>query len=193
MESVSQKLELCKLCTKRKFNTSVGIICSLTNEKPAFENQCEHYEVDEKAQKSVVEFEKTDDIASGIQRFVNRLVDVIVFYILTFILGILLAVGAFVIGSDLSWLDNISRGQEFIAGLIIYFAYYMILEGVFSTTIGKLITKTKVVTVDGEKPTMNNIAQRTLCRLIPFNAFSFLFNDAVGWHDSLSNTRVVNK
>jgi len=40
---------------------------------------------------------------------------------------------------------------------------------------------------------MNDIAQRTLCRLIPFDALSFLFNDSVGWHDTLSKTRIVNK
>ena len=56
-----------------------------------------------------------------------------------------------------------------------------------------MITKTRVVTEDGQKPTAMNILGRTACRFIPFDAFSFLGSKAVGWHDSISKTHVINE
>ncbi len=41
------KIDLCKKCTKRKFDTQQGIICGLTNEKPIFEDNCPDFEIDE--------------------------------------------------------------------------------------------------------------------------------------------------
>jgi uncharacterized RDD family membrane protein YckC len=71
--------------------------------------------------------------------------------------------------------------------------YYSITESLFSRTIGKLITKTIVVDINGEKPASGIIIKRSFCRLIPFNHFSFLGGNTRGWHDSISNTYVVNK
>ncbi|WP_349663302.1 RDD family protein [Cellulophaga lytica] len=45
----------------------------------------------------------------------------------------------------------------------------------FQKTIGKFVTKTKVVKMNGEKPTDGDIMTRTFCRLIPFDRLSFLF------------------
>jgi len=36
------------------------------------------------------------------------------------------------------------------------------------------------------------IVIRSLCRFIPLEAFSFLFNDGSGWHDTISSTKVIN-
>ena len=73
--------------------------------------------------------------------------------------------------------------------LLLYF--YLILEGVFKTTPGKCITATVIVNEDGESPTFAQILGRTFCRIIPFDALSFLGLEARGWHDSLSGTYVV--
>jgi len=40
-------LHQCKVCTKRKFNPSVGLICGLTMDKPNFIDRCEEGELDE--------------------------------------------------------------------------------------------------------------------------------------------------
>lgn len=40
-------------------------------------------------------------------------------------------------------------------------------------SIGKFITGTQVVTLDGETPTANVFLKRSFCRIIPLNAFSF--------------------
>ena len=52
------------------------------------------------------------------------------------------------------------------------------------------VTKTKVVKMNGEKPTDGDIITRTFCRLIPFDRLSFLFVKN-GIHDFLSKTKVV--
>jgi hypothetical protein len=41
------KLDFCKKCKKRKFDSKLGIVCSLTNEKPTFEDNCPDFESDE--------------------------------------------------------------------------------------------------------------------------------------------------
>jgi hypothetical protein len=41
------KINICKKCRKRKFNLQTGVLCSLTNEKPTFEDSCPDFELDE--------------------------------------------------------------------------------------------------------------------------------------------------
>lgn len=64
------------------------------------------------------------------------------------------------------------------------------MEYKFQKTIGKLITKTKVLSADGENAQIGDIIVRTFCRLIPLDRLSFLFASN-GFHDRLSNTTVV--
>ncbi|HEX2675275.1 MAG TPA: RDD family protein, partial [Polyangiales bacterium] len=70
-------------------------------------------------------------------------------------------------------------------------AYYIFFEAVFGRTPGKMLTGTRVVTVDGGTPSFTQILGRNLARYVPFEPFSFFGDDAVGWHDSWSGTRVV--
>lgn len=41
-----KQLEYCKKCTKQKFDRNQGIICSLTDQKADFEDECEYFEID---------------------------------------------------------------------------------------------------------------------------------------------------
>lgn len=75
-------------------------------------------------------------------------------------------------------------------GVILWFCYYVLFEGIWGRTPGKFVCGTVVVSKDGTKPTLGRIALRTVCRLIPFEPFSF-FGER-GWHDSLSDTYVVS-
>jgi DNA-directed RNA polymerase subunit RPC12/RpoP len=74
---------------------------------------------------------------------------------------------------------------------LIIFLYYFIFESVFQRTPAKLLTRTKVVNSDGQKPTVGTIAERTLIRFVPLEAFSFLGDRVYGWHDKWSRTYVV--
>ncbi|WP_298513406.1 hypothetical protein [uncultured Kordia sp.] len=45
---MNNQIELCKVCANRKFSSSQGIVCGLTDQKPAFINNCPDYEKDVK-------------------------------------------------------------------------------------------------------------------------------------------------
>lgn len=107
-----------------------------------------------------------------------------------FIDGIVCRIGVYLVGLVFPT-EGVAYLYMWVPFLLVYFGYYIFFEAVFGKTIGKMITRTHVVTVTGEKPEVSAIILRTLCRLIPFEQFSFLGNSAVGWHDSLSKTRVV--
>lgn len=77
----------------------------------------------------------------------------------------------------------------------LHFLYYFLLEYYLKgKTLGKSITKTRAVNQYGETPTAETILLRTLCRLIPFEAFSYFANDKpIGWHDRFSKTMVIDE
>jgi len=136
----------------------------------------------EKEQKQKVD---SNVVGSGI-RFLNFIIDFIVWLILTFIIS-------FIIG----FLIPVTAESQGILTLFVYvlffgtfIAYYAILEIKFQKTVGKFVTKTKVVKMNGEKPENGDIISRTFCRLIPFDRISFLFMKN-GIHDMLSKTKVV--
>lgn len=144
------------------------------------------------------EFKVTDEmLASKSLRFANYIIDRIIFYAMFAVVGVLLIVIGELVGSDsiiefIEGLEDINPLIDRLITMIIFIVFYMILEGLTQRTIGKLITKTKVVLEDGRKPSPETIVIRSLCRMIPFDAFSFLGNPSRGWHDTLSKTYVVD-
>lgn len=78
-----------------------------------------------------------------------------------------------------------------IVAYLLIFGYYSLFEIFSQRTLGKIITGTKVVTIDGRKPSAGDILLRTLCRFVPFEAFSFFGDVNKGWHDKWSKTMVV--
>lgn len=125
--------------------------------------------------------EKIDsNVVSSEIRFLNFLIDLIAWLIVIFITGFI--VSLFI------QLTNFLIINLLILGTFI--AYYALMEIKFQKTIGKFITKTKVVKIDGKKPTDEDIIVRTFCRLIPLDRISFLFQKN-GFHDLLSKTKVV--
>ncbi|MEG0188049.1 RDD family protein [Algoriella sp.] len=85
--------------------------------------------------------------------------------------------------------DNIILDLLMYLGFVgVYFLMEVITKG---RSVGKFITGTKVVMIDGSEPLAKNYLIRNLCRLIPFDQLSFLFGG--GFHDTISKTTVVNK
>ncbi len=119
-------------------------------------------------------------------RFANLLLDYGVQIGLGFVIGFLAVEVWGEAGYE--WLMDI---PDIVFGLVIGCAYYLGFEWAFGRTVGKLITGTRVVSASGERVGFGGIVGRTLCRLIPFEAFSFLGAEARGWHDSMTNTYVV--
>lgn len=83
-----------------------------------------------------------------------------------------------------------------LIGGLSYIGYYFIFELAFGQTVGKMLTGTKVVALNGEKASVPALLGRNLARYIPFEVFSFLFYGSYptkGWHDRVSGTLVVPK
>lgn len=81
----------------------------------------------------------------------------------------------------------------YIGFQILIFLYYFLFEFMFGKTVGKMITKTRVVKVNGQKPSVYNLLLRSFCRLIPIDTLSYLFGYERGFHDIMSNTRLLKE
>jgi uncharacterized RDD family membrane protein YckC len=96
---------------------------------------------------------------------------------------------------DINNVNNIGLLKNIFQVLIyvLPFAYYIVLEVMMGKTIGKMITKTKVVSrTTGLRPPLKNIIGRTLARCIPIDFISYFTTNPIGWHDSLSGTMVIS-
>ena len=124
------------------------------------------------------------------KRFANYIIDLIVCTILGALFGAVLGVVLVLTNANVdSFFDN--KFFNYALGVLINIIYFTIIEASSGRSIGKLITKTKVVNEDGSKMDFKTSLIRSLCRNIPFNAFSFLNEEASGWHDKFSKTKVV--
>lgn len=137
----------------------------------------------------IIEYHK----ANNTKRFLNHLIDLIAFYIFTFIIGFLWALLMLFLDFNIDYLvedtdesDLIFSLLSLILYIIFFFSQEYFLKG---RTIGKYITGTKVYTEDGEEPTAYQYFIRSISRIVPFEPFSF-FGEK-GWHDSWSHTYVV--
>jgi len=126
------------------------------------------------------------NIAGTGRRFANFLLDTLFFYAFAFAIGVVIA---------LLGLDSIFETvNDFIFGIILVFLYYVPQEATNGRTLAKWITKTKVVSANGDPISLGQAAGRTACRFIPFEPFSFLSDGPKphGWHDSIPKTYVVS-
>lgn len=81
------------------------------------------------------------------------------------------------------------RFSAFIVFFIFSSFYFLIFEGLFKSTPAKYLSQTSVVNLKNEAVSFADILGRTLCRRIPFDAFSFF--GKLGWHDSLAYSTVA--
>ncbi|MFD0894507.1 RDD family protein [Luteolibacter ambystomatis] len=117
-------------------------------------------------------------------RFANLILDTIVHRILFQGLRLIPGLG-------LHWETGGSTWGILAASYAVTIAYYTVMEGAFGRSAGKFFTGTKVVTLNGEAPSYGQAFARSLCRFIPFDAFSFFRVSKCGWHDTIPKTRVV--
>jgi len=111
-------------------------------------------------------------------RFVNFLIDTTIY--LAIILIFFLNFRNIIAKENAKWIS-----------ILIYFLYYFLSEYFSGRTIGKLVTKSKVIL----STTDNNyflirIGARTTMRFIPIDILSYLFT-ANGLHDWVSKTKVI--
>ncbi|NVN17650.1 hypothetical protein GUA46_04795 [Muricauda sp. HICW] len=110
-------------------------------------------------------------------RFYNFLLDSIVFLITVVLVSMLLK-------------KHVERESLKYFMIPLYYVYYFVFESISGQTVGKMITKTKVISVNyPERVGLSNIFWRTVSRLIPIDIFSYLFSNR-GIHDVLSQTQL---
>ncbi|HRE18433.1 MAG TPA: RDD family protein [Rhodocyclaceae bacterium] len=123
-------------------------------------------------------------VASKGRRFGTLLIDYACYMATSFGVGLFVAV---VFGDP--GIEAIQAIPDLVFGLLIISFYYIFFEGIWARTPGKFVCGTVVINEGGGRPSLGQIAGRTFCRFIPFEALSF-FGER-GWHDSISKTRVV--
>ncbi len=135
----------------------------------------------------LTELESNLVLASSGQRFLNYIIDVILFYGFMFCLGMVMALTS---PSSLSIFDGFK-------GNIVSLLFYAIFMGTIETitkgrSLGKLITKTKAVNEDGTNISASTAFARGFSRAVPFNQLSALGNPPHPWHDKWNKTYVID-
>lgn len=133
-------------------------------------------------------------LATQGQRFVHLMSDQIIIQICSFVAGLVFG-GMYIAsngGTALSPAEATALDLVgFALGLVVVIGYFIGMDALFKRTVGKMITGTRVVMVNGGVPSFGQIIGRSFARIIPFEAFSFLGKIPCGWHDTLSGTRVI--
>lgn len=125
------------------------------------------------------------------QRLLNVIVDTVAFYIVTFIAGVVAGlIGAAMQSDSDKVLPGVVQLIFLFAFLAMYVLYYTLLEGSKGKTLGKLLTKTKVVQIDGTPLGYKKAFVRSLCRLVPFEFISVFFGGLM-WHDQWTYSMTV--
>lgn len=128
------------------------------------------------------------EYATAGQRLANYFVDLIVINILSTVGGVVMAVVLSPISED----DRRLRMTSLVVSFFISLAYYTFMESSFNgRTLGKMVTGTRALCIDGTPMDFNKTLIRSLCRFIPFDQLSFLGSIGSGWHDTVSKTMVV--
>lgn len=122
-------------------------------------------------------------------RFANFMIDNIICYALQFSLGV-----AIILIFKAAGAAHLKTGcMANLYGIFITVIYYSFMEYRFGFTLGKLVTKTRVVDESGGPISLGKAIGRSFSRYIPFEPFSCFGAESRGWHDSISKTYVVKR
>lgn len=132
--------------------------------------------------------------ASSGQRLANYLVDVFFFYVILVVLGAL--IGAFAP----EWIDYLDSTDPIynlvgrILSLVLYALYMGAIEAMLDgKSIGKLLTKTRAIQLNGDNITPGLAFARGVYRAVPFAAFSALGSPSNPWQDRWTDTMVIDE
>jgi hypothetical protein len=57
--TLDERLKFCRICTNRRIDSAVGLVCNLTNIKPAFESTCASIVVDQPEANRLIALEQS--------------------------------------------------------------------------------------------------------------------------------------
>lgn len=111
-------------------------------------------------------------------RLVNFLLDTAIYF--AFMIVFLLVFNKSIEQDKIKWIS-----------ILIYFLYYFLFEYLSGQTLGKIITRSKVISLPVNKDYyFIRITLRTLMRFIPLDMLSYLFSYR-GLHDWISKTTII--
>ena len=126
--------------------------------------------------------------ASTGKRFANYLIDIFIFYLFAFIVAIIWGI---IDPEILESIDSMDGITSRLISLIFYGIFMGIYEGLFKgRTLGKLITGTKAVNLDGSTISFKTAMTRGISRSVPFEAFTGFGENM--WHDKWADSYVIS-
>ncbi len=127
------------------------------------------------------------------QRFANYIIDVIIFYVLA--LGVAVVIGLLSPDTLTTYAEDDSfdiSGR--LLSLVFYGLYMGIVEAIFKgKSLGKLITGTRAVMLDGSPINASKAFARGFSRAVPFCVFSALGTPCNPWQDKWTDTMVIDE
>lgn len=184
-----EHLLFCQVCKNQKFDPQRGIVCALTHEIADFEENCDSFVAspqhkalwDGKMPNLAVMRYKAKAGTRALNHFLDNLAIGVLSYASLYLFANLDPYNSL----------GLTIYKLYLLWFLLWLTYFTGLESLTGKTFGKWVTNTKVVNFKGQRPPLNKLLIRSLSRLIPFEPLSFLNAEASGWHDELSNTRVV--
>jgi uncharacterized RDD family membrane protein YckC len=129
--------------------------------------------------------------ASAGKRFANYIVDLLMFYILIFTFGVVIALASPTAAELFTDSPGFAIADRFIT-LILYALYMGTVEALFKgKSLGKLVTGTRAVNLDGSRISTGTAFLRGLSRAVPFCAFSAFGTPSNPWQDRWTDTMVI--
>lgn len=193
-----EREDFCNVCKNHRISPNLEVICSLTNRPADFEDNCTYIKIDNKLSRIYAEKNNTEikvTLAARKYRFYNLLIDSIVIYLLNIFFYIIMIFVNIIFQDLFNFEIRYFENNPFwilFNFIPFYLLYYSVTEALWGKTIGKVITKTKVINVDGSDIGLGKAILRTLCRFIPFDHLSFFDEQRTGWHDRFTKTIVID-
>ena len=123
---------------------------------------------------------QTSQLAKPTLRFINFITDTLV-----------IAVVYNFLNSNYQITQEPGINRFNILTVVIFITYYTIFEWLTGKTIGKFLTKTKVIMENGSKISFGIAFLKSVVRLIPLIQWTYLGKVCHGWPDSFTNTIVI--
>jgi uncharacterized RDD family membrane protein YckC len=132
--------------------------------------------------------------ASAGKRFLNYIIDMIAFYLV--FIGVVLVVALNSPSTVEGFMED-SPGSAFldrILSLFLYALFMSLIEAAFrGKSLGKLITGTRAINLDGSEISTTTAFGRGLSRAVPFCVFSAFGNPCNPWQDKWTDTMVIDE
>lgn len=123
---------------------------------------------------------QTSQLASPTLRLINFIIDTLV-----------IAVVYYFLNSNYQITQESGANRFNILTVVILITYYTVFEWLTGKTIGKFLTKTKVIMENGSKISFGIAFLRSILRLIPLIQWTYLGKVCYGFPDSFTNTIVI--